>query len=140
MLYTRAQVPLFTSLARPLHFFTHRMFPVYMPCSISQSDSQLLTMVDNGSFCIWGPTENPGEQQVPPSHITPKRVQYLTHSIRCIQWILERRGSNKVVLRNLKFNKYAGVSGTLQPSAEVSPTIQPIELTMESSLEDDHYR
>lgn len=69
------------------------------------------------SFCIWGPTENPGEQQ----------------------WILERRSDDKVVLRNLKFNKYAGVNGELEPSAEVSPTIQPVELTMES-VEDDQYK
>ncbi|CEL56936.1 hypothetical protein RSOLAG1IB_08214 [Rhizoctonia solani AG-1 IB] len=93
------------------------MFPVYRPCSISQADNQLLTMIDNASFCIWGPNDNPGEQQ----------------------WILERRGSDKVVLRNLKYNKYAGVSGMLEPSAPVSPTIQPIELTMES-IETDQYR
>ncbi|ELU42798.1 hypothetical protein AG1IA_03174 [Rhizoctonia solani AG-1 IA] len=93
------------------------MFPVYRPCSISQSDNQLLTMVDNSSFCIWGPNDNPGEQQ----------------------WILERRGLDKVVLRNLKYNKYAGVDGALEPSAPVSPTIQPIELTMES-IETDEYR
>ncbi|KAB5589316.1 hypothetical protein CTheo_7238 [Ceratobasidium theobromae] len=94
-----------------------KMFPVYRPCSLSQSDRQLLTMTDNTSFCIWGPTDNPGEQQ----------------------WIFERRGSDKVVLRNLKFNKYAGVDGTLEPSAPVAPTIQPIELTMEL-LDDDQYR
>ncbi|CAE6534756.1 unnamed protein product [Rhizoctonia solani] len=93
------------------------MFPVYKPCSISQSDSQLLTMVNNSSFCVWAPNDNPGEQQ----------------------WILERRGSDKVVLRNLKYNKYAGVNGALEPSAEVSPTIQPIELTMEP-VETDQYR
>ncbi|KAJ1303128.1 hypothetical protein OPQ81_011328 [Rhizoctonia solani] len=74
-------------------------------------------MADNSSFCVWGPNDNPGEQQ----------------------WILERRGADKVVLRNLKYNKYAGVNGTLAPSAEVSPTIQPIELTMEP-VEADQYR
>ncbi|CAE7070039.1 unnamed protein product [Rhizoctonia solani] len=105
-----------SSLSPPSSIVSN-MFPVYRPCSISHSDDQLLTMSDNSSFCVWAPIENPGEQQ----------------------WILERRGSDKVVLRNLKFNKYAGVNGELAPSAEVSPTIQPIELTMEP-VEADQYR
>ncbi|CAE6487676.1 unnamed protein product [Rhizoctonia solani] len=83
-----------------------------VPCTLRQPQENLLTMQDEGfglSICIIRPTGVPGEQE----------------------WIIEQKSEDSIALKNLKHNKYAGVSAEPGENSQVKPVSDPFEFKVE---------
>ncbi|CEL56930.1 hypothetical protein RSOLAG1IB_08208 [Rhizoctonia solani AG-1 IB] len=81
-----------------------------VPCTIRQPEENLLTMQDGDSICIVPPTGVPGQQE----------------------WIIEQLSEDSIALRNLKHNKYAGITGEPTENAQIITVANPFEFKIEA--------
>ncbi|CAE6446164.1 unnamed protein product [Rhizoctonia solani] len=89
-----------------------------VPCTLRQSGGNLLTMEDGQSICIVPPAGVPGEQE----------------------WIIEQLSEDSIALRNLKHNKYAGVTGEPGQNAPVTAVADPFEFKVETMDSQHRYK